>query len=269
MTNHDVHCWSSFALGAIAVLAATIPAAQAMDLAAVRQYGGVFSPDCPNYTGLRLKYLGDTLVIARGAREVTAGNVRVRKTFPGAGPAPTDFRVVLSGTVPGKDALSFTLFHNKDGLFAVVDAGPGTMAAVGPGVTGVRIRHCDPNRNALPGAPVAVMVFPSDMLRDKQFKGLYVAMLGPLVAERWLLQLTGPSHEARTVRVAGKDYQLLGSCKEHDCYDNSLAMLYSAQSKVLYGQGVSRGHPIVLGSPPPAVAAELNRLWRSEWRSGG
>jgi hypothetical protein len=268
MANRYFRFWTLLTLAGVAAVGAS-PAAQAMDQDAMMKYGGVFSPDCPNYTGLRLKYLGDTLVIARGAREVTAGSVRVGRTFPGPGPAPADFRAVLSGTVPGKDALSFTLFHNKDGLFAVVGAGPMTMAAVGPGVTGVRIRHCDPNRNALPGAPVAAMVFPSDMLRDRQFKGLYVAMLGPLVSERWLTQLTGPSHEARPVRVAGKDYQLFGSCKEHDCYDNSLAILYSAQNKVLYGQGVSRGRPIVLGSPPPAVAAELNRLWRTEWRSGG
>jgi hypothetical protein len=268
MANRYFRFWTLFTLAGVAT--AGVPcAARAMDLAAVRQYGGAFSPNCPDYNGLRLKYLGDTLVIARGAREVTAGGVRVSRTFPGPGPAPADFRAVLSGTVPGKDVLSFTLFHNKDGLFAVVGAGPMTMAAVGPGVTGVRIRHCDPNRNALPGAPVAAMVFPSDMLRDKQFKGLYVAMLGPLVSEHWLMQLTGPSHEAKAVRVAGEDYQLFGSCKEHDCYDNSLALLYSAQKKLLYAQGVSRGRPIVLGSPPPGVAAELSRLWRAEWRSGG
>lgn len=268
MANRYFRSWTLLTLAGVAAVGAS-SAAQAMDQDAMMKYGGVFSPDCPNYTGLRLKYLGDTLVIARGAREVAAGSVRVSKAFPGPGPAPSDFRAVLSGAVPGKDALSFTLFHNMDGLFAVVAAGPKTLAAVGPGVVGVRIRHCDPNRNALPGAPVAVMVFPSDMLRDRQFKGLYVAMLGPLVSESWLMQLTGPSHEARPVRVAGKDYQLFGSCKEHDCYDNSLAILYSAQDKVLYGQGVSRGRPIVLGSPPPAVAAELNRLWRAEWRSGG
>ena len=132
MPVQNFRSWILLTLAGFAAVGAP-SVAQAMDQDAMMKYGGVFSPNCPDYNGLRLKYLGDTLVVARGTREVTAGSVRVSKTFPGPGPAPADFRAILSGTVPGKDALSFTLFHNKDGLFAVVAAGPKTLAAVGPG----------------------------------------------------------------------------------------------------------------------------------------
>lgn len=244
-------------------------AAPAMDQAAMQKYGGVFAPDCPNYNGLQLKYLGDILVVKRAGKEVTAGSVRVSKTYPGKPPAPADFSAVLSGTVPGRDALTFTLFHNRAGLFAVVEGGPKTLAAIGPGVQGQRIRHCDPNRNRLPGAQLPVMVFAADLLRDRQFKALYVAALGALTSERWFMELTGPSPEAKSVQVAGRKYQQLESCKDHDCYDNNITMLYDVTGKTLYGQGVSRGRRFVLGAPPPAVARDLDRLWRVGWRSGG
>ncbi|MGZ9067364.1 MAG: hypothetical protein ACXW2I_18775 [Burkholderiales bacterium] len=34
-----------------------------------------------------------------------------------------------------------------------------------------------------------------------------------------------------------------------------------------YGKIYQRGKSSLIGAPPPAVAAELERLWKSEWRS--
>jgi hypothetical protein len=36
---------------------------------------------------------------------------------------------------------------------------------------------------------------------------------------------------------------------------------------VVYGKVVQKGKSTLIGSPPPAVAAELDKLWKSEFRS--
>lgn len=59
----------------------------------------------------------------------------------------------------------------------------------------------------------------SGLLYNPQAKATYYKALGPLVKEPWLAKLDGPSNEFRPVKVAGADYMLGGTCKNHDCYD--------------------------------------------------
>jgi len=57
-------------------------------------------------------------------------------------------------------------------------------------------------------------------------------------------------------------------CKNHDCYDNSMVALCDAASKTVYGTVLLRGGSTLVGAPPAPVAAELQRLWKSTYRSG-
>jgi hypothetical protein len=45
-------------------------------------------------------------------------------------------------------------------------------------------------------------------------------------------------------------------------------LLYSVAQDVVYGKVYQRGKSVLIGSPPPAVAAELEKLWKSEFRLG-
>ena len=54
---------------------------------------------------------------------------------------------------------------------------------------------------------------------------------------------------ALTSQVPGDDYQFASVCKNHDCYDRNMVLLYAA-------------------APPPPVAAELQRMWKAEYRRG-
>ena len=67
--------------------------------------------------------------------------------------------------------------------------------------------------------------------------------------------------------MAGADYFLLAACKNKDCENNSTVLLYSTAQDVVYGKIYQRGKSSLIGAPPPAVATELERLWKSEWRS--
>jgi hypothetical protein len=105
------------------------------------------------------------------------------------------------------------------------------------------------------------------LLYNAQAKATYHKALGPLVKEPWLARLDGPSREFRPVKVAGADFMLVGTCKNHDCYDNTILLLWSGMQNVVYVKVVQRGKSTLIGSPPPAVAGELENLWKAEFRS--
>lgn len=260
-----------------AVLAMGVGAAwsqASLDPALIKAYSGVYAQDCTRVGALRLKFLGDSLVVEQGGKSAIGKNVQSAYSFLGQSP-PADFQVALLSSAG--DDLQFVLFHNRSGLFAELGGGPKVVAVAGKAAMGKRYRHCDPNRNALPGAPAAAPgtpsaqaaagpVGPTTLLRDPQFRRAHVSALGPLAREPWLARLDGPAPPLKNVKVAGTEYQLISVCKSHDCGDNNAVLLYSARRPMVYGKVFQRGRATLVGAPPPAVAAELEKLWVAEWR---
>ena len=189
---------------------------------------------------------------------LTGRNVKAAPTYFGAKPPP-EFETAFTSEVAGGDALIFVFYRNASGLFAAVEGGPKVMAAVPAALKGKRVRHCDPNRNVAPGTKPPVEIGPSDLLRDAKFKRPYMQALGPLAKEPWLMELDGPAQPVRKVQVAGNDYQLASVCKNHDCYDNNMVLLYAAASQTVYAKVVQRGHAVLVGAPTPPVVAEKPR----------
>lgn len=104
------------------------------------------------------------------------------------------------------------------------------------------------------------------LLYDPKAKAAYYKALGPLAKEPWLAKLDGPSSENKAVKVAGADFVKVATCKDHDCYDNTVMLLWAAPD-VIYGKVVQKGKSSLIGSPPPGIAAELEKLWKTEFRS--
>ena len=234
----------------------------------MQRYGGVLAPECGNYLLPQLKYLGDSLVVQDGGKAVLTGRkVKASPTYFGATPPP-EFETALKSEVAGGDALVFIFYRNADGLFAAVEGGPKTMAALPDAFKGKRARHCDPNRNAAPGKPATVEMSPVTLLKDESFKRPYVQALGPLAREDWLMRLDGPAPPVKKMLVAGTDYYLVSSCKNHDCFDNNMVLLYAAPTSTIYAKVYQRGRSTIVGAPPPPVATELERLWKAEFRKG-
>ena len=241
------------------------PAFAALDPATDRQVAGVYSNACGDRSQVMIRLYGDVLDIERGTVAVKANQLQVSKAAP-PGAAIADFKAVVRGDVKGGDGLVLVLSHNAKGLFARIDGGEKSLAPLGPGVIGQVLRHCDPNRNALPGAPVEVRLSPSDLLRDARFKAAYLQALGPLAKERWLARMEGPAPELRQVKVAGNDFALAATCKPHDCADHNMVLLWTPKPGVLHGLVFQQGRSTLIGNPPPEVAKELQRLWAAEWR---
>jgi Inhibitor of vertebrate lysozyme (Ivy) len=276
--NRLVHCTTL-------VLAAISSAAWAqgkIDQKLMQVYGGVLAPDCSNYLLPQLKYLGDSLVVQDGGKAVLTGrNVKAAPTYFGT-TRPPEFETALTSEVAGGEALVFVFYRNASGLFAAVEGGPKVMAALPAAFKGKRARHCDPNRNIAPGtgSPSAqakadpnkfkgytlTELSASGLLYNAKAKETYYKALGPLSKEPWLAKLDGPSSENKAVKVAGADYVLVSTCKNHDCFENSVVLLYSGAQDVVYGKVYQRGKSTLIGSPPPAIATELERLWKTEFR---
>lgn len=249
------------------LLAQALPAQAKLDAATDRRYGGVYSNACSDRSALSLKFYEDVMMVERAGRSVTANRVRMRNTHPSAAASP-DFKAVIEGMVQGGDGLVFVLHHNADGLFAVIEGGPRSLAALGPGVQGQRLRHCDPNRNALPGAPQPRGPgSPVDLLGDARFKSAYTKALGPLAREPWLARMNGPAPELRKLTIGGVEYTLGAVCKPHDCGDNNMVVLYDPAQGTVAGLIQQSGRKTPFGNPPSALAGELDRLWAKEWRS--
>ena len=105
------------------------------------------------------------------------------------------------------------------------------------------------------------------LLYDPKAKAIYYKALGPLAKEPWLAKLDGPSPQNRPVKIAGADYVLLAACKNHDCEQNSTVLLWSGVQDVVYGKVYQKGKSTFIGTPPAALEGELDKLWKTEWRS--
>ncbi len=259
------------------------------DMKLMQPYLGVLAPDCSNYMLPQLKNLGDSLVVQDGGKAVLTGrNVKPAPKYFGATPPP-EFETAFTSEVAGGEALVFVYYRNASGLFAAVEGGPKVMAALPAAFKGKRSRHCDPNRNVAPGATAAAAggaasagtgnsakifkgyalteLSAAGLLYNAKAKEIYYTALGPLVKEPWLAKLDGPSSEGQAMKVATDDYVMLYTCKNHDCYDNNVVLLWSGIQNVVYGKVNQKGKSTLIGNPPPAVAGELEKLWKKHFRS--
>jgi len=272
-----------------AMLIATVTSTSAWaqsksDIQPMQPYLGVLAPDCSNYMLPQLKNLGDSLVVQDGGKAVLTGrNVKPAPKYFGATPPP-EFETAFTSEVAGGEALVFVYYRNASGLFAAVEGGPKVMAALPAAFKGKRARHCDPNRNVAPGAAAGpsaqakadpnkfngyalTELSAAGLLYNAKAKEIYYKALGPLVKEPWLAKLDGPSSEGQAMKVAGADYVMLYTCKNRDCYDNNVVLLWSGIQNVVYGKVNQTGKSTLIGNPPPAVAVEIEKLWKKHFRS--
>lgn len=105
-------------------------------------------------------------------------------------------------------------------------------------------------------------------LKEPAFKQAYMKALGPKANTAWLVRRDGPAPEDKFISVGGQRYVMNTFCANHACKDNSALLLYQPEKKVVYGTIYEKGKTTYIGDPPAAVATELAKLWKNEWRSG-
>ncbi|MCW5654051.1 Ivy family c-type lysozyme inhibitor [Hydrogenophaga sp.] len=248
----------------------------------LKLYGGVYAVDCAQPQSPRVRVGADAILVEQGDRRLTAQSLQASHSFFGQS-APPGFFVALMGMIQGRHDIVFLVQGDARGQYLALDGNPTVLANLG-GLAKSTFRSCDAAINqrvagemkaeqqaqAAARAPVAsgTAKWPSELIRDARFKTAYGRTLGPLAGQAWLARMDGPGVELSQAQVAGERYQLAAFCKQHDCGDHNAVLLYDAPRARVYGLVHMAGRNQFIGSPPQPVAAELNRLWRREWRQG-
>jgi hypothetical protein len=107
---------------------------------------------------------------------------------------------------------------------------------------------------------------PSALVADARFRRNWRLLLGAHAREPWLAEMNGPAPQPRWVTTGSGRFVLHAFCKPHDCHDNNAVLLYNPYDGRIHGLVHRSGGGMLIGDPPPQVAAELQRLWRKEWR---
>ena len=269
--------------GCLGSLAGGAASAQGrLDAELLKLYGGRYAVDCADARSPIVRVEAAQAMVEQGGRRLTAQSLQAAHSYFGQS-APPGFLVALLGQVQGRHEMVFLVQADGRGQYIGIDGDKTVMAQMGA-LGKVQFRSCDAAINQRAGAqmrqeqqartaaaaPVASgsAKHPSELIRDARFKAVYRRALGPLVSQAWLAQMNGPAVDLKQEQVAGTAYQLVAFCKAHDCGDNNAVLLYDAPQGRVYGFVHMKGGNTVLGSPPGPVMAELNRLWRREWRQG-
>lgn len=249
----------------------------------LKLYGGVYATDCAQAQSPRLRVERAALMVEQGKRRLVAQDVQAAYSYFGNSPPP-GYQVVLMGQVRGQHSMMFVVYGDAQGQYIQIDADPPVMANLGPVLGKARYNSCDAAANQRAAdmvrqekqaavaakAPVAASqaTHPSELVRDKRFKAAWIKALGPLSRERWLAGLEGPAPEIKREQLVGQTWLVAATCKPHDCGENNAVLVYDEAAGRVHGLVVRAGAAGLVGAPPGPLGAELQRIWRREWRQG-
>jgi hypothetical protein len=262
-----------------------------LDADTMKAFGGTYQVDCGNNASPKATIFPDALVFLHGDKRVAGSKPQAQASFYGNSPPP-EYRIMLVGEVGGGE-LYFAIHQDKSGYYLKVDGDQKVVAAIGKQLTQQKFRRCDGTAKPMQTAAAASAAAPATgaasagvgnsakifkgyaltelsaagLLYNAKAKEIYYNALGPLVKEPWLAKLDGPSSEGQAMKVANADYVMLYTCKNRDCYDNNVVLLWSGIQNVVYGKVNQKGKSTLIGNPPPAVAAELEKIWKKQFRS--
>lgn len=247
------------------------------DAAHFKLYGGSYSADCQNPAALRLSITARSLVAERAQRRIEGRLTYSVVSFLGPSPPPA-FQTALLTDLPGGRELSVLVMRDTSGRFLYLHADPKTLVELGLRPNDrTDYRDCDVSRRVTDGAAArqqqdeeareAKAAAAARPLANPAFANVYRKVFGARLNQRWLASMEGPSVDMEPVQIAGQRYTVYAVCKPRDCGDNNMVFLYAAEAGRGYALLLEGGrNQVLLGAPPPAVAAELRRLWRTTWR---
>ena len=233
-----------------------------------KQHGGIYAADCANAASPRVRVASDSVVIAQGTKRMTGRNLQAISSYFGRSPPP-NFQVAIVGEVRQGVSLELLVYRDKSGTYLTLDGDPKIKAALGKALLSYKYRQCGVAHEASTAMPSKEKPTESlngawDLLTDAAFKSVYHGTLGGMVREVWLAKLDGPSEIVKKIDIDGTEYLFAKSCKNRDCGNNRVMLLYSSAKKAVYIKIFQGGKVSTLGAPPQLVAAELARLWAIE-----
>lgn len=104
-------------------------------------------------------------------------------------------------------------------------------------------------------------------MTDPGFKAAYLRALGPLRREVWLTDMDGPGDQ-HVATLADGSFLQVSTCKDRDCGDNAMLVLYRPRPRTLWGIVSVHRRKTLIGNPPPAIVLQLQRLFKAAWPAG-
>lgn len=273
----------AFLAAAVALSAAALapcaawsqPGGKGLSPEAMAQYGGRWSARCADNAAPALQVQEEALIVHGGKRRVTGRSPETVHSLFGNSPPPDHFDVALVSEVDKGGTLTFLVFREARGQSITLDAAKPVMGQLGPELMKLRYWRCDgAARAATPPAepsaarqPAPPTGSPAALAQGPAMQKAWRAALGSRETDRWLVRREGPAPEPQWVSVDGTRHVLHAFCKPHDCYDNNAIALYDPGSGRIYGLVQRSGRQSLVGSPPKALAPQLEKLWREQWRA--
>jgi hypothetical protein len=246
---------------------------------AMHLYGGRWSTACADAAAPTLQVRQDMLIAESGKRRVVGRAPQTAYSFFGNSPPPAGFDVALMSDAGKAGAMTFLVYRDARGQSITLDADKPIAGQLGPEMIKLRYWHCDGAARAAPpaaeapaakvpppptGSPAALAQGPA--MQKAWRTALATFESGARENDRWLVRREGPAPEPQWVTVEGTRYLLHAFCKPHDCYDNNAIALYDQGSGRIYGLVQRDGRNRLVGAPPAALAPQLEKLWREQWR---
>jgi len=269
----------SRALLRTAMLAALLPAAAWAQQGGqqlpnyIAQYTGRWSADCADNSAAALQVRQDSLIAESGKRRVVTREPQTVHSLFGNSPPPAGFDVALVGDTGKAGALTFLVYRSSRGQYATLDADKPLAGQLGPEMMKLRYWRCNGAARAMPPpvepavkAPPPPTGSPAALAQGPAMQKAWRAALGTRENDRWLVRREGPAPEPQWVTIEGTRYLLHAFCKPHDCHDNNAIALYDQGSGRIYGLVQRNGSNRLVGTPPAALAPQLEKLWREQWR---
>jgi hypothetical protein len=268
------------ALLATALLAALLPAAAwsqqpatGLPPDAMTLYGGRWSTNCADASAPTLQVRQDMLIAESGKRRVVAREPQTAHSFFGNSPPPAGFDVALMSDVGKAGSMTFLVYRTARGQYIALDADKPVAGQLGPELMKQRYWRCDGAARAEPPptepkakVPPPPTGSPAALAQGPAMQKAWRTALGTRENDRWLVRREGPAPEPQWVTVEGTRYLLHAFCKPHDCFDNNAIALYDQGSGRIYGLVQRNGSNRLVGTPPAALAPQLEKLWREQWR---
>jgi len=237
-------------------------------------YGGRWSTACADASAPTLQVREDQLIVESGKRRVVGQEPDAAHSFFGNSQPPARFDVALMSTVDKAGILTFLVFRETRGQSITLDAAKPVAGQLGPELMKLRYWRCDGSARAAtpPAEPAATKQpppptgSPAALAQGPAMQKAWRAALGAKENDRWLVRREGPAPEPQWVTVDGTRYVQHAFCKPHDCHDNNAIALYDQGSGRIYGLVQRNGKNTLVGAPPQALAPQLDKLWREQWR---
>jgi hypothetical protein len=258
-------------------------AQDALDDEVMRLYGGTYAVQCGDPQSPRLRVERQALHVEQGNRRLTARqDITSSYSYFGQS-APPGFLVALEAQVQPQRLMTFLVYGDARGQYAALDGHPAVLSALGA-LSKQRYNSCDASANrratesarqeqqaiAAAGGPVTASsaTSPSELIRDPRFRTAWLVLLGPLSRESWLALMDGPAPALKRETLAGQTWLVAAFCKPHDCSDNNAIVVYNEAGGQVHALVHRAGITRLVGVPPGRLGAELQRVWRREWRQG-